>query len=64
MNSDKAPEDSVLRRHYETQKKMAGDAGDKTAPGAGQQPSGSHSSSRSSSSGKGFMGWLKRLFGG
>ncbi len=64
MNSNKTPEDSVLRRHHETQQKMAGDAGDKTAPRSNQHPMGSHPSAKSSSSGGGFMGWLKRLFGG
>lgn len=64
MNSDKTPEDSVLRRHHETQQKMTGDAGDRPASASGQHPSRSHSSAKSSASGGGFMGWLKRLFGG
>lgn len=63
MNADKVPEDSVLRRHYETHLKMTG------ASGGGRSTP--HSASRSAtasapaqSSGGGFMGWLKRLFGG
>jgi hypothetical protein len=62
MHENKVPEDSVLRRHYETHQKMMGASGDSSAHGASSRTTGSNAPAQSS--GGGFMGWLKRLFGG
>ncbi|MGH8502808.1 MAG: hypothetical protein ACREVE_10145 [Gammaproteobacteria bacterium] len=63
MNADKMPEDSTLRRHYESQLKMMGKTGGQSTHGASPKAASSSGSSRASSSSGGFFGWLKRLFG-
>jgi hypothetical protein len=61
MTAEKMPEDSTLRRHYETHLKMTGEAGGKPSPQSTQQPAPSSPGQIRSTGG--FMGWLKRLFG-
>ena len=63
MNADKMPEDSTTRRHYETHLKMSGSSGGK-APSPQAAPRPTSSSAPAAKPGGGFMGWLKRLFGG
>lgn len=66
MNANKVPEDSTLKRHYESQMKMnqtGGQSTTSTSRGASSKASSSSTGSGASSSGGGFLGWLKRLFG-
>ena len=62
------PTDSVLRRHYEQMQQAARSSGGSSR--APEQPTPAVSrptatpESAASSQGGGFLGWLKRLFGG
>jgi hypothetical protein len=61
-NRDSMPEDSILRRHYETHLKMMEQSKNKPSPGSapgGSQPA---SASDSTSLSGGFLGWLKKVF--
>lgn len=62
MTANKMPEDSVLRRHYETHLKMMGSAGSTSSSHSASRPT--TTASMQDSSRGGFMRWLKRLFGG
>lgn len=70
-HSNKMPEDSTLRRHYETHLRMTGKRTTGQAP-TGHAPTGhapdAHTPSSSAPAGPhrsgGLGGWLKRLFGG
>lgn len=63
MKSDKTPEDSVLKRHHDSQAKMTGGTGTRsTHTASSSKGAASSGESGSSSSGGGILGWLKRLF--
>lgn len=63
MTANKMPEDSTLRRHYETHLKMTGGGSGKSSAGSAPRSAPS-SHTPAPAGGGGFMGWLKRLFGG
>lgn len=64
--TNQVPEDSVLRRHYETTLRMQG-AGTATQSASTQAPSGPSATatqSQQETSSGGLFGWFKRLLGG
>jgi hypothetical protein len=64
MTENKMPEDSTTRRHYETHLRMMGSGGSTSSAQGGSRSGPAPARPTQSASSGGFMGWLKRLFGG